>query len=217
MQDLSQYAKRTHVEIQTKYLSFIVIVSIALVGLVFTLGVLVGSRQPPDSVCEEADALAVLDSRSSEPPPPEMNEPPDLSFHSALVEPPPSVPTPASLLEASENGQKKPAPVSPRDNADIKPQMAESPIPENVPQDEPGVYSLQVGSFQDKKEATEMMLKLQRAGYGAFLVAVDMPDRGGVWYRVRVGPYHSKKEVWEKKRNFEEKERLPAFVVKRRA
>ncbi len=217
MQDLSQYAKKTHVEIQTKYLSFIVVVSIALVGLVFTLGVLVGSRQPADSVCKEVDALAVLDSRSSEPPPPETNEQPDLSFHSSLVKPPPSVSTPASLLTKSDDAEIEPSLASLKRATSIKPQMAEPPIPESVPQDEPGIYSLQVGSFQDKQEATVMMLKLQRAGYGAFLVSVNMPDRGGVWYRVRVGPYHSKTEVWDKKRAFEEKERLPAFVVKRRA
>ena len=219
MQDLSQYTKRTHVEIQTKYFSFIVVVSITLVGLVFALGVLVGSRQSFSRVCPEGDALAVLDSRSSEPTPRQIADQTKLSFHNSLVETPSHVPTPASLLskpDGTDNIEKAPL-TPPPDVTATRPQMAEPPIPETVPHDEPGIYSLQVGSFQTKREANEMVRKLQKAGYGAFLVSVNMPDRGGMWYRVRVGPFRSKREVWDKKRDFEAKERLPAFVVKRRA
>ena len=75
---------------------------------------------------------------------------------------------------------------------------------------------MQVGSFQEKRDANELVKKLQQAGYGAFLVSVNMPDRGGIWYRVRVGPFDSKKEVWDQKREFEQKEQIPAFIVKKR-
>ena len=214
MQDLSRYTKKTHIEIQTKYLSFLAVISAALVGLVFALGVLIGSRRTEASPSRQLDPLAVLDSKAGEPLPTEQPKP-ELSFHKALKVSPPSVPTPASLKAVDGPGSTSSAPVGPA--PDLRPRMEESPIPESVGRDEPGVYSLQVGSFQEKSEANEMVRNLDKAGYAAFLVSVHMPERGGLWYRVRVGPFHSKSEVWEKKKEFEEKERIPAFVVKRRA
>lgn len=215
MQDLGRYTKRTHIEIQTKYLSFLAVVSIALVVLVFTLGVLIGSRQSDKSSCPQLDALAILDSRSKEPAPgPSPQESPSLSFHDALKKSMRKVPALASL-SAPKQGHASAKPVS--DPSAFKPRRVESPIPESVPQNEAGIFSLQVASFQTKQEANEMIRKLQRAGYGAFMVSVNMPERGGVWYRVRVGPFSSKQEVWDKKKEFEDKERIPTFVVKRRA
>ncbi len=61
-----------------------------------------------------------------------------------------------------------------------------------------------------------MVRKLERAGHDVFLVSVNMPERGGLWYRVRVGPFSTKSEVWKYKKRFEEQERMPAFVVKLR-
>ncbi len=213
MQDLSKYTKKNHIEIQTKYLSFLAIVSIALVGLVFALGVLVGSRRPPTETMSKPDALAILDRREGEPLPTEV-EIPKLSYHESLKESPSVVPTPASLLATAEEETSR-VPASPA--PDLKPRMEESPIPEEVDRDEPGIYSLQVGSYQEKSEADEMVRMLSKAGYNAFMVSVQMPDRGGLWFRVRVGPFYSKQEVWDKKKEFESKERIPAFVVKRRA
>ncbi len=217
MQDLGRYAKRTHIEIQTKYLSFLAVVSIALVALVFALGVLIGSRQSQQASCPQLDALAVLDSRSKEPAPETAAlGNPNLSFHDVLKESKSSVPMPASLTDPNLSVKKeRPAVVS--KPSDFQPIHIENPIPESVPADEPGIYSLQVGSFQSKHDANKMIRNLQRAGYGAFMVSVNMPDRGGLWYRVRVGPFYSKQEVWDKKKEFEDKEQIPTFVVKRRA
>ena len=212
MQDLSKYTKKTHIEIQTKYLSFLAVVSAALVGLVFALGVLIGSRRAEIATKPQLDALAVLDNQAGEPLPAEPQRP-ELSFHKSLKVSPPSVPTPASLT-AAETDDASAEPPGPA--PDLRPRMEEAPIPESVGRDEPGIYSLQVGSFQEKAEANEMVRNLDKAGYDAFLVSVQMPERGGLWYRVRVGPFHSKTEVWEKKKEFEGKERIPAFVVKKR-
>jgi cell division septation protein DedD len=216
MEDLSRYAKRNHIEIQTKYLSFLMVVSIALVGLVFALGVLVGSRRSGEQRCPKVDALSVLDSRSEDPDPPPTLESTDFSFHDTLKRSRPKVPIPASLIGEDVPLHKDKPAVKGSEKVDVIPRMEETPIPESVPQDEPGTYSLQVGSFQEKRDANELVKKLQQAGYGAFLVSVNMPDRGGIWYRVRVGPFDSKKEVWDQKREFEQKEQIPAFIVKKR-
>ncbi len=223
MQDLGRFTKQNHVEIQTRYVSLLVFGSIALVGLVFALGVLVGSRQVNRSSCPEPDPLAMLDFKSNEPVPPASREALDLSFHKSLSVKLDPVPTPASLTidEArAESGDVVAGSTGLESNKDISlatPRMEESPVPEKVANDEPGTYSLQVGSFQSRGEASSMIRKLERAGHHTFLVSVNMPERGGIWYRVRVGPFQSKREAWLYKRQFEERERLPAFVVKRRA
>ncbi|MDD5308600.1 MAG: SPOR domain-containing protein [Deltaproteobacteria bacterium] len=198
MHDLSRYAKKDHIEIQTRYVSFLLAGSIALVGLVFALGVLVGGRQKKVDRCEETDPLAALDKRSGEPTPPAAS-PVELSFRQTLQ-------TPPAVTEAAS--------VTTRSGAMLQPVREESRLPDEGTPGQSGTYSLQVGSFPDQAEASEMVRRLERAGHKAFLVSVQMPDRGGRWFRVRVGPFASKDEAWRYKLKFEQKERLPAFVVK---
>ncbi len=213
MEELGKYAKRETVEIHSRYVSLIAGAGVAVVGLVFALGVLVGSRHSPEARCPAEDPLAELDERSNEPPPPRPASQKQLSFYESLSVSRDPVPTPASLLtETSARSDDERQETPPL----LRPRHTEDPMPENVRGDEPGVYSLQVGSFRDRVQASEMAHKLERAGHRAFLVSVDMPERGGTWYRVRVGPFDSHKKAQEYKKSFEERERLPAFVVKRR-
>ena len=97
MEDLARYTKKTHIAIQSRYFSSLVIGSIALVGLVFTLGVAVGSRQARDrGTCPELDPLSRLDIGSNEPSPPAMAEKVNLSYYKNLIKAEDRVPTPAS-------------------------------------------------------------------------------------------------------------------------
>ncbi len=223
MQDLGRYTKRNHLQIQTRYVSVLVVASVVIVGLVFMLGILVGSRQVKQQTCPQPDPLALLDLESNEPIPPAAPKAVNLSFHKTLATKQDPVPTPASLKE--EAGDSSPSGDAQLAKTNVAsdsvplavPRLEEPPIPEKVAREEPGTYSLQVGSFQDRREASKMIRKLERAGHQSFLVSVKMPDRGGLWFRVRVGPFHSKREAWKYKKIFEDRERLPAFVVKRRA
>ena len=61
MHDLSRFQKKDHIEIRTKYISLLLFGSVALVGLVFALGVLVGGRNAPVEKCDSHDPLAALD------------------------------------------------------------------------------------------------------------------------------------------------------------
>ncbi|MBW2276950.1 MAG: SPOR domain-containing protein [Deltaproteobacteria bacterium] len=219
MQDLSRYKKKEHIEIRTRYASLLLVGSVALVGLVFALGVLVGSRRVPVETCEPADPLAALDRSSGEPAPPELEKIRPRTFHETLAAASPTVPTPASILPSGtlESAAATDVPLELEQPALLEqPRHHEDPVPERIPDADPGTYSLQVASFQNQSEATELVGKLKRAGHKSFLVSVNMPDRGGVWYRVRVGPFNSKRAAWTYKRDFEERERLPVFVVKRR-
>ncbi len=221
MQDLGQYTKRTHVTIKTQYLSFFAVGSVILVGLVFSLGVLMGSRQQSseNAICTANDPLAALDTKSNEPAPPSTTPRATLSFHESLSAAPQPVPTPASLLSkpTTEIKMKQRSLDAIKEGQTIRPSLKEPPIPEKLKQEDPGYYSLQVGSFQKRYEANQMVRMLERAGHKTFLVSVHMPERGGRWYRVRIGPFLSKRDAWDYKKEFEDRERIPAFVVKRRA
>jgi cell division septation protein DedD len=144
-----------------------------------------------------------------------------LSFRQTLQTPPDQIPIPATggpekIVEASASpATAEAAAVSSRSGPVVQPRHDESRVPDEGAPGQSGTYSLQVGSFPDQAEASEMVRRLERGGHKAFLVSVQMPDRGGRWFRVRVGPFASKGEAWRYKIVFEQKERLPAFVVKR--
>jgi cell division protein FtsN len=147
------------------------------------------------------------------------------TFHDTLSSTRSSVPTPASLDDrgglagqddvAGTEGTGPDGPLVPL--ALERPRHQEDPVPEQVTDNESGSYSLQVASFKDQGEATLMVNRLKKAGHKSFIVSVQMPDRGGTWFRVRVGPFQSKQSAWQYKRTFEDKERLATFVVKRRS
>jgi len=216
MQDLSRYKKKDHIEIQAKYLSLLVVGSVALVGLVFALGLLVGSRGSNAPACPPADPLEALDVKSGEPAPPQGASGEFKTFHETLTQPTETAVTSASLLPSAAGAPEAAPPVALDDSALERPRHAESPVPEEVRDNEPGTYSLQVDSFRDRREASALVQKLAKAGHAAFLVSVDIPERGGQWYRVRVGPFSNKVEASKYKRMFEEKERMATFVVKRK-
>jgi len=222
MQDLSRYKKKDHIEIQAKYVSLLVVGSVALVALVFAIGLLVGNRAAKSPPCAPTDPLEALDVKSGEPAPPQGASGEFKTFRETLTQPVETAVTPASLLPSAVAAPSEPAlsaaalAADPYEMQLARPRHAESAIPEEVSDGEPGTYSLQVDSFRDRREASVLLQKLSKAGHAAFLVSVDIPERGGQWYRVRVGTFSNKAEAWKYKRLFEEKERMATFVVKRK-
>jgi cell division septation protein DedD len=220
MQDLSRYKKKDHVQIQTKYVSLLAFGSVAVLGLMFALGLLVGGRGHKQAACPSADPLEALDAKSGEPKPPVGDEAKELkTFRETLTQPADNAVTPASLLPTAANPENAAAEAIAEaafDERLERPRHTESLVPEEIRDNEPGSYSLQVDSFRDRREASVLVSKLAKAGHKAFLVSVDNPERGGQWFRVRIGPFATKIEAWKYKRAFEEKERMATFVVKRR-
>lgn len=54
--------------------------------------------------------------------------------------------------------------------------------------DPDGVYTVQIGSFQDQKQANSLASALQSKGYPVFIKSMKSPDNKN-WYRVRVGTF----------------------------
>ena len=82
-----------------------------------------------------------------------------------------------------------------------------------APKGSEGRYSLQVSSFKEEKEAEAFANQLRTRGHKAYVVAVDIKERGGRWYRVRVGPFASQQQAAAYRNEFEKKEHVVPFVV----
>lgn len=56
-------------------------------------------------------------------------------------------------------------------------------------------YSYQISSWPRKIRAEQEVNRLRSLGVNAFIVEAYLPQKGGTWYRVRVGPFNSEKEA----------------------
>ena len=50
-------------------------------------------------------------------------------------------------------------------------------------------FAVQVSSFRDVKMASALKMKLQKKGFDAYLMEVELPNDGGKWHRVFLGQY----------------------------
>jgi cell division septation protein DedD len=76
----------------------------------------------------------------------------------------------------------------------------------------PGGYQLQTSSFRTETEAAGFVLALRQRGHHAYSEAAQVPGRG-TWYRVRIGPFGTKREAMSYRAEFEEREHLVPFVL----
>lgn len=74
-------------------------------------------------------------------------------------------------------------------------------------------YTLHISAFSQKDDAEDFLHRIQAAGYRPSLVQSEIPGRG-LFYRVRVGDYSSKKAAFEAKNEFERRQRLPVYVAR---
>jgi cell division septation protein DedD len=75
-----------------------------------------------------------------------------------------------------------------------------------------GGYQLQVASFKDQADAERYVAELQKRGHRAYRQGAYVSDRG-LWHRVRIGPFKTKLAAAKYKDEFENKERMTAFLV----
>lgn len=63
-------------------------------------------------------------------------------------------------------------------------------------------YNFQISSWKNKALAEGEVNSLRKQGFNAFLVEAFLPDKGGTWYRIRIGSFNSEQEALEfKKKN----------------
>ncbi len=85
-----------------------------------------------------------------------------------------------------------------------------------APRGEPGLYSLHVMSYAREVEAYRFARALRAQGHRAFVQEAHEPQRPVMW-RVRIGPFGSRREARSYSETFEASQHLYARVVRRRA
>lgn len=65
--------------------------------------------------------------------------------------------------------------------------------PRNLP--ESGEFIVQIGSYREEPTAQSSMKRLSEKGYPAQLKLKDIPQKGGKWYRVQIGPFKNRLEA----------------------
>lgn len=75
-----------------------------------------------------------------------------------------------------------------------------------------GAFTLQVVSYEAREEAERFAEALRARGHRAYIAQAEVPGRSRS-YRVRVGPFATRREALEYQRKFELSERMNALIV----
>lgn len=80
-----------------------------------------------------------------------------------------------------------------------------------------GAFTVQVSSFRASAHAHTFAQRLRDRGHRAFVAPPATDPNNVVWHRVRVGPFNNLREASAYRADFENRERMPAIVVRREA
>ena len=58
-----------------------------------------------------------------------------------------------------------------------------------------GDFLLQLGAYREEATAQTVIQRLSGKGYQAQVLAKDLPNKGGKWYRVRIGSFKNREEA----------------------
>jgi cell division septation protein DedD len=56
-------------------------------------------------------------------------------------------------------------------------------------------YFAQISSWRNRIKADQEIIQLRDSGTNAYIQEVNLPEKGGIWYRVRVGPFKTQIEA----------------------
>lgn len=89
-----------------------------------------------------------------------------------------------TLLAAIQPAQAGPKPSPPV----LPPPARETPTP-TIVTTEDGAYTVQVSSWRSRWKAELDMNRYLKEGFEAYIQRVYLPEKGGVWHRVRIGRF----------------------------
>lgn len=226
-----QTRTRTQRRMEKKQAILLLLVLLVASLVSFSLGVMVGKRQPNRGVVETV--MAPVPVRAVPPahaPAGQTGEPGNkaekLTFYETLpkgsqalgsgINLPPEraaeseKATPATT--ATVNPVKKEV-VPPRQDT-IEKQVTKVSPAESVPKAASvGDYVVQVASFQKAEAALDMSTKLSGKGYAAFVQQADLGAKG-IWHRVNCGPYADREAAGKVIAQLRDKEKLNGLVKK---
>jgi septal ring-binding cell division protein DamX len=182
---------------------------VILGGLLFAAGVMVGRQMTLGEAEDKQTSLTKIDRRDRA----------DLEFHEVLDQPKPDagikvvVESETAVSSASSDAGTAKA-VEPADatgppNATLHVDKGAKPLIEDFS----GKYSLQIASYKEIEQASDLAGKLTSYGYKNIrLVKTEISGRG-TYFRVRMGSYRNREEAEEAKKQIAVDRALDALVV----
>ena len=76
-----------------------------------------------------------------------------------------------------------------------------------------GLYTLQVISYSDPREAQTFARALRKRGHAAYVTTGSVEGRGTHW-RVRIGPFDTRQEAQSYRTTFEREEGMNTFIIR---
>jgi cell division protein FtsN len=139
------------------------------------------TAESPSPALEETVAES---SPPSEVPPPAEDEKIETGTSAESAEPPaPAGPDDERLAEITREIERELEKKRPEEKKETE--VSKPALPKVDPD---GLYTVQIGSFQDQKQANSLASALQSKGYPVFIKSMTSPDNKN-WYRVRVGTF----------------------------
>ena len=81
----------------------------------------------------------------------------------------------------------------------------------------PNIYSIHAGSYKTEKVAIGESNRLKRLGLNAYVQVTD-PQKGEIWYRVKIGDFSTRKDAQKVQDELSQKDpKLKPIIVKRKA
>lgn len=118
------------------------------------------------------------------------------------------------VLKPQELGKKPPQSKKSTPDSKVISKKQSSPLKKSktrlAPLSKTSGYTINVGSFRDRKRAYALTKKLQGNGYPA-LMSLSKKDN---WYKVKIGAFSTFKEARAYANNLAKKEKFPAFISK---
>ena len=215
------YKDKIEVSLDGRQIFYLFFGGAAIAGLVFVIGVMVGRRIEARSHLDRAetqpasDPLAVLD---------RLEAADNLSFHGAIAGNQAPTDVEKAIGELAKTNAK-PEAAKPEAKTDAKPEAKTNAKSEaktdakttGQPNAKAGEaksrFTLQLSSFQDKKEAEVFLTAIKNAGYDPTLTEANVNGQG-TFYRVRLGSYRSLDAANDAKADYERAMRKTAQVMR---
>jgi cell division septation protein DedD len=112
---------------------------------------------------------------------------------------------PEKVIEQPKTNVETKQPARTNQNSDLyKTPQTETRVGRTIYFDGTG-FNVQVSSWRNKGKAEDEVRRLRSQGFNAFLIEANLPQKGGMWYRVRIGSFKSGEEAEQFliKNNFE--------------
>jgi len=178
-------------------------------GLLFAAGVMVGRQMTVSEAGDKQTPLAKIDQRDRA----------DLEYHEVLDQPKPDAgikvvvvseePVNNAAADAGKLKTDEPKDEHGPPNATLPVDKSAKPVVDDFS----GKYSLQIASYREIEQASELAGKLTSYGYSSIrIVKTEIAGRG-TYFRVRMGSYRDREQAEEAKKQIAVDRALDALVV----